>query len=82
VFAALKGVLVGPVSTPLGFGIFKVTAIHRAYRRTLAQARAAIRRLLTQQRQRQALARFAKDFTTRWRARTECAKGFEIPDCA
>jgi parvulin-like peptidyl-prolyl isomerase len=29
-FAARRGELVGPIATPLGFGVFKVTAIHRA----------------------------------------------------
>jgi foldase protein PrsA len=81
VFSAHKGVLSGPVRTPLGFGIFKVTAINRAHRRTLAQARPSIRRLLTRQRRDEVWARFLRDFSKRWRARTQCAKELAVSDC-
>lgn len=81
VFSARKGVLVGPVSTPLGFAVVKVTAIHRANRRMLAQARPSIRRLLTRQRRDAAWVRFLRDFSKRWQARTRCAKEFVVPEC-
>jgi parvulin-like peptidyl-prolyl isomerase len=81
VFSTPEGRLVGPVSTPLGFGVFRVTGIHRPHRSTLTQARTIIRRRLTAQRRREALAAFAHEFTNRWRAQTECAQTLRIPDC-
>lgn len=81
VFSARKGEIVGPVRTPLGFGVFKLRAIHPPYRRTLAQAMPSIRRLLTAQHRAQAWARFLRDFSRRWRERTECSQGLKVPSC-
>jgi foldase protein PrsA len=81
VFAAAKGALKGPVKTQFGFYVFKVQKITKASQQTLAQARTTIRQLLASQNQQKALESFVKDFTKKWKDKTNCRKGYVISDC-
>jgi foldase protein PrsA len=81
VFAAEKGKLEGPIKTQFGYYVFKVQKVTKASQQTLAQARTTIRQLLASQNQQKALESFVKDFTNKWKDKTNCRKGFVISDC-
>jgi parvulin-like peptidyl-prolyl isomerase len=81
VFAAAKGKLVGPVKTQFGYYVFKVQKITKASQQTLAQARTTIRQLLASQNQQKSLESFVKDFTKKWKDKTNCRSGYVISDC-
>jgi foldase protein PrsA len=81
VFAAKKGALVGPIKTQYGYYVFTVTAITPASQQTLAEAKATIKQTLQSQNQQKALDTFVKDFTKRWKEKTECSEGYKTTDC-
>ena len=81
VFAADKGKLEGPVKTQFGYYVFKVQKITKASQQTLSQARTTIRQLLASQNQQKALESFVKDFSKKWKDKTNCRSGFVISDC-
>jgi foldase protein PrsA len=81
IFSAKKGQLQGPVKTQFGWYVFQVNSITAATQQTLAQATPTIRQLLISQNQQQSLDKFIKDFQKKWKDKTECRKGFVVPDC-
>ena len=81
VFAAKKGELQGPVKTQFGFYVFKVQKITPAKQQPLTQASTTIKQLLASQNQQKALDAFVKDFTKKWKDKTNCQDGFVTQDC-
>jgi foldase protein PrsA len=81
VFGAARHRLVGPIRTHYGYLVFMVSKIEPARQRPLAEVKAAIKDTLVSEAQQAALDAFAKDFTARWRAKTECAAGYRTTDC-
>jgi foldase protein PrsA len=81
IFSAAKGKLVGPVKTQFGYYVFKVQKITKKSQQTLKQARTTIRQLLASQNQQKALESFVKDFTDKWKGKTNCRSGYVISDC-
>ena len=81
VFSADKGELVGPVKTQYGYYVFTVADITEASQQTLAEAKETIKQTLQSQEQQKALDAFVKDFTKRWREKTECSEGYKTTDC-
>jgi foldase protein PrsA len=81
VFSAKKGELVGPVKTQYGYYVFTVSAITEESQQTLDEAKATIKQTLQGERQQKALDAFVKDFTKRWREKTECSDGYVVQDC-
>lgn len=81
VFSAKKGELVGPVKTQYGYYVFTVTSITKATQQTLAEAKETIRQTIQSQNQQKALDAFVKDFTKRWKEKTECSEGYKTTDC-
>lgn len=81
VFRARKGRLVGPVRTRYGYYVFTVTKVRPARQAPLAEVAQAIKETLVSERQQAALDTFVRDFTARWRAKTECAEGYRTSDC-
>ncbi|MCW2968587.1 MAG: peptidylprolyl isomerase [Solirubrobacteraceae bacterium] len=81
VFAAKKGGLNGPVKTQFGFYIFTVTKITPATQQSLQAATATIKQLLASQNQQKALDAFVKGFQSKWKAKTNCRKGYVTQDC-
>jgi foldase protein PrsA len=81
VFSAKKGELVGPVKTQYGYYVFTVSAITEASQQTLAEAKETIKQTLQSQEQQKALDTFVKDFTKRWKDKTECSEGYKVQDC-
>jgi foldase protein PrsA len=81
VFSASKNDLKGPIKTQYGYYVFTVTAITAASQQTLAEAKATIKQTLQSQNQQKALDTFVKDFTKRWKDKTECSEGYKTSDC-
>ena len=83
VFSAEKGKVYGPVKTAEGYYVFKVTRATPAKTQPLDnQLRASIKQIIGSNRQRDALTKFGNEYQDRWRGKTECAKGYVVPDCA
>jgi foldase protein PrsA len=82
VFAAKPNDLTGPVKTQFGFYDFKVTTVHKATTQSLDQAKATIKQTLASQNQQKALDSYIKGFQSRWRAKTDCRKGYITSDCS
>lgn len=81
VFAASKGKLSGPVKTQFGYYVFEVTKVTEASQQSLKDATPTIKQLLASQNQQKALDDFVKDFRSRWKDKTNCAKDFVTQDC-
>lgn len=81
VFAAKKGELVGPIKTQYGYYVFTVTGVTEASQQTLAEAKETIKQTLASEGQQKALDSFVKDFTKRWKDKTECSEGYKTTDC-
>jgi len=82
VFSAKQGALTGPVKTQFGYYVFKVTKVNPASTQSLDQAKATIKQTLASQNQQKALDGYIKGFQSRWRAKTECRKGYTTSDCS
>src|ERR687897_184539 len=81
VFRAKKGELSGPVKTQFGHYLFEVTKVQPASQQTLAQAKETIRQTLQSQNQQKALETFSKDYSERWKEKTDCREGYVIQQC-
>jgi len=81
VFSAKKNQLKGPIKTQYGYYVFTVTGVTAASQQTLAEAKETIKQTLQSQNQQKALDAFVKDFTKRWKDKTECSEGYKTTDC-
>src|SRR3954468_13828542 len=81
VFSAKKNQLTGPIKTQYGYYDFVVEGLTPASQQTLAQAKNTIKQTLASQNQQKALNSFVKDFTNRWKAKTECSENYKTTDC-
>src|SRR3954447_8338783 len=81
VFSAKKNQLTGPIKTQYGYYDFVVEGLTPASQQTLAQAKNTIKQTLASQNQQKALNSFVKDFTNRWKAKTECSENYKSTDC-
>jgi foldase protein PrsA len=81
IFAAKKGKITGPVKTQFGFYVFRVDKVTAASQQTLAEATPSIKDVLASQNQQKALDAFVKNFRKKWKAETECRKGYLTQDC-
>jgi hypothetical protein len=77
----VKGKVAGPVKTGAGYYVFRVTKITPATKQSLKASSAGIRQLLISQNQQKKLDAFATTFRNDWRAKTDCAPDYTIPDC-
>jgi foldase protein PrsA len=81
VFSAKVGVVGGPVKTPFGYYVYKVTKVLPSNQQSLAQSEATIASLLSSQGSQKKLSKFVEEFRKKWMGRTECRSGYESPDC-
>jgi foldase protein PrsA len=81
IFQSTKGTITGPVKTGAGFYVFRVTNITPASKQSLKASSAGIKQLITSQNQQKQLDTFATTFRNDWRAKTDCAPKYVIPDC-
>jgi foldase protein PrsA len=80
-FKAPKGKIEGPVKTQFGYYVFQVDKISQGSQQTLDQAKASIKQLLVSQKQQKVLNDFVKKYQAKWKARTDCRKGYVVDDC-
>jgi foldase protein PrsA len=80
VFGADKSKLVGPVKTQFGYYVFEVSKVTKASQQTLPQAQQTIKGILASENQQKAFEKFVKSYQKRWKAKTNCRKGFTIVD--
>ncbi len=78
VFAANKGVIVGPIKTQYGYYVFEVTKSTAGKQQSLAQATQQIRSTIQQEAQQKAQENFQTEFTDKWRKKTRCAQDFKV----
>ena len=81
IFKAVQGRIAGPVKTGAGYYVFRVTKITPASKQSLQASSAGIKQLLISQNQQKKLDTFATTFRNDWRAKTDCAPKYVIPDC-
>jgi foldase protein PrsA len=81
VFAASKGKLVGPIKTQFGWYVFDVSDITKAKQQSLDDSKASIKQILASQGQQNALKKFGDDYRKRYKAETDCRKGYQVDDC-
>jgi foldase protein PrsA len=79
-FSAPKGKVEGPVKAQFGYYVFEVKRITPPQQQPLAAAQAQIRQQLISQGSQSALTSFQKVFMKKWLAKTECRKGFLVPN--
>ena len=81
IFAAKKGKLTGPVKTQFGWYVFEVDKITKGKQQSLEESKANIKQQLASQQQNNALKKFGDDYRKRYKATTDCRKGYEVDDC-
>jgi foldase protein PrsA len=81
IFAADKGKITGPVKTQFGWYVFEVEKITKGKQQTLEESKANIKQQLASQQQNNALKKFGDDYRKRYKATTDCRKGYEVDDC-
>ena len=81
VFAAVPKKIVGPIKTDAGYYVFRVSKVTKSSKQSLEQSTQGIKQLLVSQKQQKELDQFSTTFRNDWRARTDCATDYVIPDC-
>ncbi len=83
VFGAQKGQLTKAFKTADGWYVVRVDDVKPAKVTPLNAATAAsIKQILLQTKQQGVLTKFGKDYTDRWKAKTDCQKGYTVADCS
>jgi foldase protein PrsA len=80
-FAADKGKITGPVKTQFGWYVFQVEKITPGKQQSLDESKANIKQQLVTQQQNGALKKFGDDYRKRYKAETDCRKGYQVDDC-
>lgn len=81
IYAAKPHVLVGPVKLHADYFVFRIDRVIPAMRRTLAQVEGSIRKRLVDEARHSALAVFVAEWSSKWRARTDCRPGYVVQKC-
>ncbi len=81
VFTAKQGELTGPVKTQFGFYVFEVDKVAPGSQQSFEQSRETIKAQLRSTKEQKALTAFVEDFQKEFKEKTNCAKGFTIPQC-
>ncbi|MBA3370148.1 MAG: peptidyl-prolyl cis-trans isomerase [Thermoleophilaceae bacterium] len=81
VFTAKQGELTGPVKTQFGFYVFEVDKVAPGSQQSFEQSRETIRAQLRSTKEQKALTAFVEGFQKEFKEKTNCAKGFTIPQC-
>jgi foldase protein PrsA len=81
IFAASKGKVTGPVKTQFGWYVFEVEKVTAGKQQSLDESKANIKQQLASQQQQNALKKFGDDYRKRYKATTDCRKGYEVDDC-
>jgi parvulin-like peptidyl-prolyl isomerase len=82
IFKSATGELVGPVKQEKNYLLLEVTALHPEKTQTFAEVKTTIQTTLTSEKEQKYFEEWVKGFQTKWVARSQCASGFEIEQCA
>jgi hypothetical protein len=82
IHAATLHALTGPVKQRNDFFVFEVRRIVPSTRRTLPQVAGEIRRRLTREARRRALAAFVAAWRAKWIVKTSCRAGYVVQKCS
>lgn len=82
IHAATLHTLAGPVKQRNDYFVFELRRIVPSTRRTLAQVAGEIRRRLTREAQRRALAAFVAAWRAKWIVKTDCRAGYVVQKCS
>jgi foldase protein PrsA len=82
IFDSATGELQGPVKFQDNYILIEVVKLNPEKVQTLAEAKAQIESTLGQETQQEYFAEFATGYRERWTARTVCASGYEVTQCA
>jgi foldase protein PrsA len=81
IFRSRPNVLGGPVKIVLGWYLFEVKRTHQGRRKAFGEVATSIRRMLPKLRTEQMLTAFTVPWRKKWRAKTDCARGYVIRKC-
>jgi foldase protein PrsA len=81
IFSADKAKLTGPVKTQFGWYVFQVEKVTKGKQQSLDESKANIKQQLASQQQNATLKKFGDDYRKRYKATTDCRKGYEVDDC-
>jgi parvulin-like peptidyl-prolyl isomerase len=81
IFAADRSKLTGPVKTQFGWYVFEVEKVSKGKQQSLEESKANIKQQLATQQQNGALKKYGDDYRKRYKATTDCRKGYEVDDC-
>lgn len=81
IFSAQKGQLLGPIKTPFGYYVFRVTSTAPGSQQQLSQVSSSIKAQLKATKQQEALTKFVKEFKTTWKEKTDCRSGYVVANC-
>jgi parvulin-like peptidyl-prolyl isomerase len=82
IFKSATGELVGPVKQEKNYLLLEVTALHPEKVQTFAEVKTTIQTTLTSEKEQKFFEEWVKGFQTKWVARSQCASGFQIEQCA
>lgn len=82
VFAAGQGEIEGPVKGASTYTVFEVEKITPEKVQSLEEAKSQISTQLSEQAKQQQLARFIRNYSSRWKSRTFCGADFLVEICA
>lgn len=81
IFAAKIGSVSEPIFTQYGYYVFEVIKRTPAHQKTLKEADPLIPQDVVGEREKKAKKKFQQEFRARWRAKSECAKGYIVALC-
>lgn len=82
IFAAPTNQIEGPLKTPQGYYIFKVTSETPEKIQSLERLQDSIVQIVASERQQKAIQQFGKQYQARWRAETLCQADYLVPECS
>jgi hypothetical protein len=82
IFSSNPGELVGPVKQEKNYLLLEVVKVHPESVQPFAEVKTTISTQLTQEKEQTYFTEWLTGFTSKWTARTHCASGFVIENCA
>jgi parvulin-like peptidyl-prolyl isomerase len=82
IFESATGELIGPVKQEKTYLLLEVVTLHPEKVQPFAEVKSTISTQLTQEKQQKYFEEWVKGFQSKWIARTHCASGYMIEQCA
>jgi parvulin-like peptidyl-prolyl isomerase len=82
IFKSATGELVGPVKQEKNYLLLEVVKLHPEKTQSFAEVKTTIQTTLTSENESKYFEEWVKGFQSKWVARTQCASGFQIEQCA